>query len=93
MTVPLDAAEVTVVNADSWLDYTPQLALLLAKAKPGEVIADASGEPADPERIVIFLSDIAGGDHWPGAVPDFGPGAGETRPERLTMTVEGSYSA
>jgi excisionase family DNA binding protein len=98
------AGEVTVVNADSWLDHISQLALLLSRASPGEVIPDAYGEPADPDRMITLcglsywtenpgalhdaLAEMAGDADWPGAGPGFGPGAAETGPERLTLTVE-----
>jgi excisionase family DNA binding protein len=98
-----NAAEVTVVNADSWIDYTAQLALLLSRASNGRVIPAADGNPADPERIVTLcglpywaenvaalhdaLAELAADGDWPGALPHFGPGAAETGPERLLLTV------
>ncbi len=54
MAAPLEAAEVTVVNADSWIDHAGQLALLLSRANHGEVIPDVEGNPADPERIIVL---------------------------------------
>jgi hypothetical protein len=45
---------VTVVNADSWLAHTEQLAILLSTAADGDVIADAEGNPADPQRIIVL---------------------------------------
>lgn len=53
MTGP-EAAEVTVVNADSWLARTAQLAILLSRAVDGGVIPDPVGHPADPRRIIAL---------------------------------------
>ncbi len=73
MTVPADA-EVTVVNADSWLEHTEQLALLLSRVGDGRVIPDAFGEPADPLRIIA----LRGLSYWsenPGVPPSLDPSA------------------
>jgi hypothetical protein len=59
MTAP-GAAEVTVVNADSWLGRTAQLAALLSRANGGDVIPDPVGDPADPQRIVA----VSGLPYW-----------------------------
>jgi excisionase family DNA binding protein len=99
-------AEVTVVNADSWLTRTTQLAALLAKAANGAVIPDAIGRPANPDRVATVsglawwsknekaLHDALGrltgipALRWSG--DDHAPGAAESGPERLTLTVEES---
>jgi excisionase family DNA binding protein len=99
-----DAAEVTVVNADSWLARTEQLAVLLSTAADGDVIPDAEGNPADPQRIIALsglpywsenpgalhgaLNEIAGNADARPTGPDLAPGAVGWGPERLTLTVE-----
>ena len=98
------SAEVTVINADSWLDRTAQLAALLSRASAGQVIPDPAGDPGDPERIITLrglpywsanpralgdaLARIAGAPGAPPIGPDLAPGATEAGPERLTLTVE-----
>ena len=97
-------AEVTVVNADSWLPATAQLAALLSKAANGTVIPDAMGHPADPNRVAVLrgldygsqnsmamrdaLSRLTGAPRTEQTVDGHAPGAAESAPTRLTLTVE-----
>ncbi len=98
------ADEVTVVNVDSWIARTSQLAALLSRAAAGDVIPDALGNPADPRRVIALggltywsqnsdalrgmLSAMVRSPDWPPAAPDLASGAIESGPERLTWTVE-----
>jgi excisionase family DNA binding protein len=56
------AAEVTVVNAGSWVTRPEQLAQLLGRSAAGAVIPDPAGQPADP----VTLAAVTNPAFWSG---------------------------
>lgn len=92
---------VTVVNADSWATRPEQLAAFLTSASPGGIVPDATGAPADPDRLAVIvcpaewaMAPAALADALTSGAPSaeqragHASGAVSSGPERLTLTVE-----